>query len=69
MAKSGNTSGQLDICQLLGQTDLWSDISPLDEACTKCQPNPPQAETSCGQMCDYFGHIDLWLDVPSSRGI
>ena len=23
-----------------------------------------QAETSCGHMCDYFGHIDLWSDEP-----
>ena len=32
---------------------------------TKCQPDPPQAETSC-PVCDYFGHIDLWSNVPST---
>ena len=64
VAKSSTTSGHLDICQPLGQTDLWSDVPSIDEACTKCQPDPPQAETSYGQTCDYFGHIDLWSDVP-----
>ena len=24
----------------------------------------PQAQTSCDQVCDYFGHTDLWSDVP-----
>ena len=32
---------------------------------TKCWPDPsPKAETSCGHVCDYIGHIDLWSDVP-----
>ena len=35
----------------------------------KCQPDPSQAETSCGHVCDYFGHIDLWSDVPPGRDI
>ena len=24
----------------------------------------PKAETSCGQVFDYFGHLDLWSNVP-----
>ena len=31
--------------------------------CTKCQPDPPQGDTCCGHVCDYFGHKDLWSDV------
>ena len=31
---------------------------------TKFQPDLPQAETSCGQVCYHFGQVDLWSDVP-----
>ena len=31
---------------------------------TKCQPDPPQAETSCDKVCYYFGS-----DVPPGRDI
>ena len=29
----------------------------------------PQAETSCGQVYYYFGQVDLWPDIPPTRGI
>ena len=35
----------------------------------KCQPYPPQAETSCGHVCDDFGHIDhMYFPVETSHG-
>ena len=60
------------------QVDIWSHgwlavqlnlASWLTAYWTKCQPDPPQAETSCGHVCDYFGHIDLRSDVPTHRDI
>ena len=32
---------------------------------TKCQPYLPQAETSCGQVCDDLSHIDQMYYSPS----
>ena len=27
----------------------------------------PLAETSCGQVCYYFGQVDLWSGVPPAQ--
>ena len=46
---SVTTLVRLTFCQSLGQVDLWSDVPP--------------AETSCGQVCYYFGQVDVLSDL------
>ena len=64
MAKSGTTSGQLDICQPLGQADLQSDIPSVEAS--GGQESYPQVNLTFGQP---LGHADLQSDVPPTRGI
>ena len=51
---------------LAGQLQLASWLTAYQ---TKCQPYLPQAETSCGHVCDDSGHIDqMYPLVETSHG-
>ena len=70
-------SGQAEIFdRSSGQTDLWSDVPAVSEVLSQVDILSdlwvrltfgqiyPQAETSCGQVCYYFGQVGLWSDIP-----
>ena len=59
---------------------LWSDVSPTIRVWVRLTFSQvsgqahlgqmyPLAETSCGQVCNYFCQVDLWSDVPPGRDI